>query len=487
MIPFKVGLHTSTKQREFLRFFKIPYEKYDTITSSEYAVSLLRNETKQDGVQHAVLEMPDQLGSKANFYRIDDNITIYCRLSKKSTRYGQNIISSIYDTSGKPVADITIDQKNKVIYLPFSIDEVIKNYLFERYIIPNRKMQFLRNLYYYLKPYMPEHLQLSFRRGFFRRKFANLQNLKVFPSWPIEKSLIDFYHYILKLLLKASKDRCLPLISFWPCDNDFCITLTHDADSAEGFGQLSEVADIDKQYNFRSSIYIVPELYPVDFSLLDSLRHDGFEIGLHGLSHDGKLFSSTDIFLKRANKINQYVKKWQAAGFRSPTSYRDYRLLKHLQIEYDTSYHDNAIYEPQPGGCCSLFPYFIDDIIELPITLPQDHTLFNILLEKTAETWINKALEIQKSKGMVLICTHSDYIHLKEWQDHYKSILKYLATKNNYWHALPCEVARWWRYRDDLEIIKKGRAIVLNRESDTASIKYVELLKDDLVFGILKR
>ena len=65
--------------------------------------------------------------------------------------------------------------------------------------------------------------------------------------------------------------------------------------------------------------------------------------------------------------------------------------MPRLGFDYDSSYSDTDPYEPQPGGCCSYLPYFNENMVELPITLPQDHTLFSILQRPDADVWIGKA------------------------------------------------------------------------------------------------
>jgi hypothetical protein len=69
----------------------------------------------------------------------------------------------------------------------------------------------------------------------------------------------------------------------------------------------------------------------------------------------------------------------------------------------------------RPGGSCSYLPYFIGnpggpgDPVELPITLPMDHTLFQILQHDDATVWLDKAARVRDRGGMVLILTHPDY------------------------------------------------------------------------------
>ena len=43
--------------------------------------------------------------------------------------------------------------------------------------------------------------------------------------------------------------------------------------------------------------------------------------------------------------------------------------------------------EPQRGGCCTVMPYFIGDILELPLTTTQDYSLFHILGDYSIALW----------------------------------------------------------------------------------------------------
>ena len=48
------------------------------------------------------------------------------------------------------------------------------------------------------------------------------------------------------------------------------------------------------------------------------LEQSGFEVGVHGLEHDGKLYSSKATFAAKASRIREYLQRWNACGFRSP-------------------------------------------------------------------------------------------------------------------------------------------------------------------------
>ena len=128
--------------------------------------------------------------------------------------------------------------------------------------------------------------------------------------------------------------------------------------------------------------------------------------------------------------------------------------MSRLPFDYDSSYTDTAPYEPQPGGCCSWLPYMIEDVVELPITLPQDHTLFEILGGFDGRLWIEKAKLLRERGGMALVLTHPDYVGLEGLVDAYRTFLSEFADDDTAWKALPREVSAWWRQRAASSLIR---------------------------------
>ena len=59
----------------------------------------------------------------------------------------------------------------------------------------------------------------------------------------------------------------------------------------------------------------------------------------------------------------------------------------HCDFAYDMSVPNVAHLDPQRGGCCTVMPYFIGKILEIPVTDVQDYTLFNILEDFSIELW----------------------------------------------------------------------------------------------------
>ena len=62
---------------------------------------------------------------------------------------------------------------------------------------------------------------------------------------------------------------------------------------------------------------------------------------------------------------------------------------------------NTARLDPQRGGCCTVMPYFIGNILELPLTTSQDYMLFNLLGEESIELWKEQTNAIWARNGLV--------------------------------------------------------------------------------------
>ena len=118
--------------------------------------------------------------------------------------------------------------------------------------------------------------------------------------------------------------------------------------------------ELEMELGFRSSFNFIPEgNYRVPPALRDDLTRNGFEVGVHDLRHDGRLFRSVAEFQSRAMRINQYLRDWNAVGFRSGFMLHNLDWLHDLEIEYDMSTFDTDPFEPQPDGRNTIFPFWV--------------------------------------------------------------------------------------------------------------------------------
>jgi peptidoglycan/xylan/chitin deacetylase (PgdA/CDA1 family) len=313
---------------------------------------------------------------------------------------------------------------------------------------PNHwQLSLARRIYYELKPLLPRKFTHILRRA--QRTAARDQSPL---GWPIEDRYARFQWEVMRQLLLASGQQSLVYRCLWPEGNHYAFILTHDVETAEGQAYIRAVVDLEESYGFRSSFNFVPERYPLDMELIEDLRKRGFEIGIHGLRHDGKLFKSYAEFVRRSKRINAHLNELDAVGFRSPLMLRNPEWLQMLEIEYDLSFFDTDPFEPIPGGVMSIWPFIIGRFVELPYTLVQDHTLTVILGEKTTRLWLEKVEFIERYQGMALVNTHPDYlVDPLNWQI-YADFLHTMKSREGYWHVIPRQVADWWRARLDSSI-----------------------------------
>ncbi len=202
----------------------------------------------------------------------------------------------------------------------------------------------------------------------------------------------------------------------WPEGKKSVLILTHDVESGTGSDKCIRLANIEKKMDLCSSFNFVPEKYTVSLDILKELTEMGFEIGVHDLNHDGKLFSSYSVFTQRAKKINSYLREWNACGFRAGAMYHNLDWISELNITYDCSTFDTDPFEPQPEGVNTIFPFVVKrkfvngTFVEMPYTLPQDFLLFILMKERDITIWKEKVDWIIENNGMILVNTHPDYM-----------------------------------------------------------------------------
>ena len=314
----------------------------------------------------------------------------------------------------------------------------------------------MNRLYYLFKPFIPRRLQLFLRRlqgKILLKKYKNV--------WPI---------------LPGSEKKPENWIG-WPEGKDFAIVLTHDVEWRKGHDRCKQLLEIEKKLGFKSSFNLVPERYKVDKELRDLIVNEGFEVCVHGLKHDGKLFRSRKIFSERAIKINQYLKEWNSVGFRAPAVHHNLEWIGELDIEYDLSTFDTDPFEPQPDGVGTMFPFIVErkngktGYVELPYTLDQDFTLFILMKESSPKLWIDKLDWIAENGGMVLVIVHPDYLNFNKQRkteeypvEYYSNFLKYVKEnyEGKYWNALPKDVATYFKKNYYIKgSVQKGKVLMV--------------------------
>ncbi|HEX3831630.1 MAG TPA: hypothetical protein VHW04_06635 [Solirubrobacteraceae bacterium] len=377
----------------------------------------------------------------------------------------------ILDSEGSERAWIWRSAEGSTI-LPFDPDELIANLRTERYqqIGSARRMSvsaFARRVYYRIRPLLPRPAQIALRRA-----FSRVQARTAFPAWPVEPALHDLVDLVRQAVADAA-GYAVPYIEPWPSGYSWALVLTHDVETEFGARAVDLVRGVEATAGYRSSWNLVPERYPVPDELVRDLKEAGCEVGVHGLRHDGRDLESLRTLECRLPEIRRWASRWGAAGFRSPATHRVWSWMPRLGFDYDSSYPDTDPYEPMGGGCCSWLPFFNDEMVELPITLPQDHTVF-VILRRDESLWRAKAELLRGRGGMALAITHPDYMLAGGRLDAYRRLLDHFGDDVTAWKALPCEVSVWWRRRAATSLVfANGRWQPVGPGADEVAIGWV--------------
>jgi hypothetical protein len=358
-----------------------------------------------------------------------------------------DVLARFVTATGAPL-DATVDRDDRTAHVPFSLAEAYEAYVHERWagIDGGRRLsEGTLDRFYRVKRLIPRRAQLAARRALVR-----WQGKPVFPAWPFDDSVARLLKLLVAAALEASGERELRFRWFWPHGRRAAAILTHDVESADGLRLAVDLADLEEERGLRSSFNVVGDWYPIDRGVIEELTGRGFEIGVHGVFHDRSMFASRENFEAQAPALARAASELGAVGFRSPATHRVVDWLSELPVAYDCTIPLSDPYEPQPGGCCSPWPFFIGDVVELPYTLPQDHTLFTLLGHRTPELWIAQLERLEKANGLVQCLSHPDegYLGDADKRARYVTFLDAVASRDTLWTALPREVAEWWRARD---------------------------------------
>jgi hypothetical protein len=293
--------------------------------------------------------------------------------------------------------------------------------------------------YYALKPWIPRNVQLMARRAWIRRKMGQYGAV-----WPIDAGA-------------GAPPADWP---GWPEKKRFALVLTHDVEDLRGLLRVTRLMEMEERLGFRSSFNFVPEKYEVSPELRMDLEKKGFEVGVHGLNHDGKYLNSRN-FLRQGPEDQQVSERMERGGIpdagHAPQAGlvpRPPHRIRRFHVRYrpvravpgrsrpDISLHRVEQREREKLRRASVHP-------------PQDFLVFIMLREKHLETWKRKMEWVVGKAGMVLFIAHPDYMNFGETKmvseeypaEYYGEFLKHIREKyhGEYWNPVPRGIAEYTR------------------------------------------
>jgi peptidoglycan/xylan/chitin deacetylase (PgdA/CDA1 family) len=328
---------------------------------------------------------------------------------------------------------------------------------------PERTVRYLLEEQYF-QPQRPSHTYLPFHHhyipGCLRRWFARLSTARqrrhlrkdVFPTWPKAEAVELVRSLLSKACQLLGRDTPDPT-AIWPEGKRFAVSLCHDVDSARGLSNAERFTRLEQKYGMVSAWYVVPRRCASAKGQLRSLLEQGHEIGCHGYDHRNRTpYLPPELIEQRLAGFQDFFDNYQIEGYRSPGLLRTASLYKVLPsfFGYDSSVPDTEWFTgvSAANGCCTVFPFWRDGILILPLTVPQDALLIHYGYKpaQILEEWIKKIEWIEQVGGLAMVTTHPEdhYSARPEMLRIYGQLLSYLATKGHAWLARPVDIGRWW-------------------------------------------
>jgi len=422
----------------------------------------------------------EQLSSESGYFRFGPNAICYGRSCSGALGFGPE--SALYDAIG----DVAVDDGK--LGLPFDPTEIVDNLRLERYT-STRQMEsgfehFLRRLYYRFRPV----LNLSVRKQIQKFHSRNWEK-QSFPKWPVDTTVEDVCETLLLMSMEAKGVKEVPFVWFWPDGASGCLAMSHDVETAAGRDYCAELMNVDDSFGIKAAFGIVPEgRYEVSSSFLKSMQDRGFELVIQDFNHDGRLFDNKEEFLRRAKIINRYGREYGAKGFRAAVLYRNPEWYDAFEFTFDMSIPNVAHLDPQHGGCCTVIPYFIGNVLEIPVTTIQDYMLFHILNERSIDLWKDQVDLILAKNGLASFIVHPDYLIQSDAISAYKDLLGYLRELSDskpVWFALPADIDSWWRARSKMSVVKDGNSWRIEGDvTRRARLAYARNVEGKLVYEL---
>jgi peptidoglycan/xylan/chitin deacetylase (PgdA/CDA1 family) len=222
-----------------------------------------------------------------------------------------------------------------------------------------------------------------------------------FPGWPLDLSA----DLLFDLSLPTTPQPVAPVP----------VVLTHDIDSSEGLQNLvARFLSVEEGVGARSTNYVVPCAWPIDDALVSEVTARGHELGVHGYDHSNRTpFAGDEERERRLDAALPFAKRHGATTYRAPSLLRTRALLRDLATRYvwDSSIPTSGGLFPVPNnGCASARPFAIENILELPLSMPRDGSLrfLGYTPDEIVRLWIECADLIARSRGIVVLLTHCE-------------------------------------------------------------------------------
>jgi peptidoglycan/xylan/chitin deacetylase (PgdA/CDA1 family) len=265
-----------------------------------------------------------------------------------------------------------------------------------------------------------------------------------------DKLPLDALRFILVNAIEKTSGEKIKLKSLF-ANSSVCI-LTHDVETAHGLQRARILKKTEEKYDVSSAWYVPSNRYKLNCETIRELANRG-EVGSHDTKHNGKL-----VHLKKQELVTRFTDARQTleriserpvAGFRAPILQHNQTILQALNEAgylYDTSvptWEPKHPYTMKPHGIGTVYPLTLNGIIEIPLTLPQDHQLLYVLglaPEEVLKTWDTMASVIRDLGGICMFLVHPDYELANGNADLYEELVSALTSDSQTALTIPSRI-----------------------------------------------
>jgi hypothetical protein len=291
---------------------------------------------------------------------------------------------------------------------------------------------------------------------------------------------IECLRSIFLAALVIASGNPIPTIGFWRRGKSYALAVSHDAETRVGLEDgASRLVEVEKEMGIRSTWNIPSDRYPLSSQLLIALAETG-EVGGHDTKHDGRLlFASNKTKLDRVRRCRERLEllsRKPVRGFRAPLLQHSRELVEVLGkagYEYDSSMPSWEPLSPtslKHHGIGTVFPLIISGLVEIPVSLPQDHQLIRVGGLGVSEA-VDQLLEvsrwIKKIGGACILLVHPDYeLGQEEGREEYVRLLSSFRSDPACDIMTLGEMTRWWIYRQESSINEAGTISLRSGENE---------------------
>ncbi len=253
----------------------------------------------------------------------------------------------------------------------------------------------------------------------------------------------------------------IPRVGLWKKGKSYAAALTHDVETQQGLEQgAPQLLAVERELKLSSTWNVPSNRYPIKTEALKEIGKSG-EIGGHDTRHDGRLvLLETSKAIERLQDCKsrlEQLSQTRVRGFRAPLLQHSPDLLSaesSAGFDYDSSCPSWEILSPTslvPHGVGTLFPFEYNGIVEIPVSLPQDHQLLRVA-GLAPDVSVNLLLRlsqwIRSVGGPCILLVHPDYdLAQKENLADYKRLLENFTRDPNCQIMTLGELTDWWKYR----------------------------------------